>query len=59
LSQELEELKDLAQLGLQKFPFSDAMKDAHQDVLRAYLMTAVPVQKARQQAHAGEDDNLY
>lgn len=57
LSQELEELKDLAQLGLQKFPFSDAMKDAHQEVLRAYLMTAVPAKKVGLPAHVGEDDN--
>jgi hypothetical protein len=40
-SEELEELKDLAQLGLQKHPLENSMKDAHKEVFREYLMQAV------------------
>ncbi|HAF15779.1 MAG TPA: hypothetical protein DHU55_18015 [Blastocatellia bacterium] len=46
LNQDLEDLKDLAQVGLGKHPFSDAMRDAHEEIPRAYLMTAVLTKKA-------------
>ncbi|MFY9610419.1 MAG: hypothetical protein WAU45_17630 [Blastocatellia bacterium] len=58
LNQELEELKDIGQVGLQRFPFSDAMKDAHQEVLRAYLTTTVHTDPGRRQAAAVHDDDL-
>jgi SIR2-like domain len=39
--EELEGLKKLADVGLQKHPFDTSMKDAHDEIYRAYLMQAV------------------
>lgn len=41
MSEELEELKKLADLGQQKHPLDDAMKGVQEEAYRAYLMQAV------------------
>ena len=58
LNEQLEELKDLAQIGFVKFPFSEAMKDANQDATRAYLMTSVLVRRSASGSPAQSDLDL-
>jgi hypothetical protein len=41
LNEQLEDLKGIAEIGYLRNPSSVAMKDAYEDVTRAYLMTAV------------------
>jgi hypothetical protein len=41
MGEQLEELYKLAQVGSQKHPFDQAMRDAYQEVFREYLMQAV------------------
>jgi tetratricopeptide (TPR) repeat protein len=38
---EIEELVDLAQAGIRKHPMDEAMQEAHQEIMREYLMIAV------------------
>lgn len=40
-AEEVENLANLAQVGLRKHPLEEAMKEAHQEIMRAYLMLAV------------------
>lgn len=39
---EVEELANLAQVGIRKHPLEQAMQEAYQEIMRAYLMLAVP-----------------
>jgi hypothetical protein len=41
LNQDMEGLVNIAQIGIRKHPTDAAMQEAHQDILRAYLMLAV------------------
>ncbi len=40
-AQEIETLVNLAQIGIRKHPLEEAMQEAHQEIMRAYLMLAV------------------
>ncbi len=41
LNADLEQLKRIAEDGLRRHPYENAMKEAHEEILRAYLMLAV------------------
>ncbi len=45
LAAEIENLSELAQIGIRKHPTNEAMQEAHQEITRAYLMLAVGDQK--------------
>lgn len=45
LGSDMEELQRLATNALQRHPFDDAVKVAHEEITRAYLMQAVPQQQ--------------
>jgi energy-coupling factor transporter ATP-binding protein EcfA2 len=43
-ARQIEDLYHMAQVALRKHPFDDAVKDAHDQALRAYLTLAVPAE---------------
>jgi hypothetical protein len=45
LAAEVEDLSELAQIGIRKHPTEPAMQAAHQEITRAYLMLAVNLEK--------------
>ena len=45
LAVEIENLLELAQIGIRRHPMDEAMQEAHQEILRAYLMLAVSDEK--------------
>ena len=58
--QQIEELFHLARVAMQKHPFDDAVKQAHDEILREYLMLAVPSEykvSATTNAEAGSTES--
>lgn len=44
-AEEIESLAELAQLGMRKHPMDEAMQEAYEEIMRAYLMLAVSGEK--------------
>lgn len=42
LAEEIENLANLGAIGIKKHPLDEAMQEAYQEIMRAYLMRAVP-----------------